>query len=138
MSAVLKVNMGLKVAKTRCNMVMKPAFCVKRWIWEEVICRLEALENLITDNGRELIGNFAAPMTSCDTTHITTSSHHPQANGMVERMDQTLKGAIKQNSAMADTVWDELMSLVLLTLRASSHGAARSASRSSHPYACGV
>jgi hypothetical protein len=62
-----------------------------------------------------------------DTTHITTSSHHPQANGMVERMNQTLKGAIKRDSAMADTSWDERMPLALLALRASSHAATKMA-----------
>jgi transposase InsO family protein len=100
---------------------------VKRWIWEEVICRFGAPEEVITDNGKEFMGNFAALMASCDTTHITTSTHHPQANGMVERMNQTLKGAIKRDSAMADTAWDERMPLALLALRASSHAATKMA-----------
>jgi hypothetical protein len=63
----------------------KSADRVKRWIWEKVICRFGAPEEVITDNGREFMGNFAALMASCDTAHITTQRHGRAHESNTER-----------------------------------------------------
>lgn len=73
------------------------------------------------------MGNFAALLANCDTTHHTTSTHHPQANGIVERMNQTIKGVIRREEAMADCSWDERMPLALPAARARSRAVTKMA-----------
>ena len=48
--------------------------------------------------------------------HVTTTSYHPQANGMVERAHRQLKDALRAREAGAD--WPDHLAWVLLGLRA--------------------
>ena len=48
--------------------------------------------------------------------HIMTTSYHPQANGMVERVHRQLKDALRAREAGAD--WPDHLPWVLLGLRA--------------------
>ena len=74
----------------------KTADWVKHWFWETIICRYGTPQEVITDNGSEFKGEFGLMLQRCDVTHLHTSPHHPQANGLVERMNQTIKNSMEE------------------------------------------
>jgi predicted aspartyl protease len=96
----------------------KTADQIKVWFWEAIICRYGTPQEVITDNGAEFKGGFAALLQKCDVTHHLTSPHHPQANGLVERMNQTVKNSLKRDANSAGNNWDRKLSLILLGIRA--------------------
>ena len=55
----------------------------------------------------------------CDITHLHTSPHHPQSNGLVERMNGTIKESMKRDVNSQQNNWDQTMPLTLLGIRAS-------------------
>ncbi len=48
-------------------------------------------QEIVTDNGGEFKWEFGVLLQRCDITHHLTSPHHPQANELVERMNQTVR-----------------------------------------------
>lgn len=52
--------------------------------------------------------------TTLGVQHIRTSSYHPQANGLVERLHLTLKAVL---TAQESPKWTQHLSIVLLALR---------------------
>ena len=97
----------------------KTADWVKHWFWETIICRYGTPQEVITDNGSEFKGEFGLMLQRCDITHLHTSPHHPQANGLVERMNQTIKNSMKREVNSLRNNWDEKLPLTLLGIRAS-------------------
>lgn len=97
----------------------KTADNVKKWVWDNIITRYGTPQEIVTDNGSEFKGEFAALLSRCDITHHLTSPHHPQANGLVERLNQTIKNSIKSGVSGNLKVWDQQIPLALLGLRAS-------------------
>ena len=78
---------------------------------------------IVHDNG----GNFTSQlMTSVlkalGISQITVSPYHPQANGMIERLNGTLKKAIKKAGA-TETTWDKWLHFVLHAIRITDHSA---------------
>lgn len=57
-------------------------------------------------------------MQNCDITNNHTSPHHPQANGLVERMNQTFKASLARGVNCAGNKWDRKLPLILLGIRA--------------------
>ena len=56
------------------------------------ICRFGVMEEMVSDQGGEFNSKIIQHLTKTyGIKHITTSPYHPQANGMVERFNQTLK-----------------------------------------------
>jgi hypothetical protein len=74
---------------------------IKVWFWEAIICRYGTPQEVVTDNGAEFKGGFATLLQKCDITHHLTLPHHPQANGLVERMNQTVKNSLKRDANSA-------------------------------------
>jgi len=53
----------------------------------------EARPRVITDNGPQFIArDFKEFIRLCGMTHVTTSPHHPQSNGKIERWHRSVKG----------------------------------------------
>lgn len=68
-----------------------------------------------TDRGKQFeakLFNELARLTG--TKHLRTTAYHPQANGIIERMHRTLKGAIKCHTS---SNWIDSLPIVLLGLR---------------------
>jgi hypothetical protein len=53
---------------------------------------------ILTDNGPQYIGeSYRTLMKDYDILHITSSPHHPQSHGFIERMVETVKALIKKS-----------------------------------------
>ena len=66
----------------------------------QVLARFGAPAQVVTDGGTEFMGAFDRLLTDAFIDHRTTSSNHPQANGLAERCVETLKAGIKKQVAM--------------------------------------
>jgi hypothetical protein len=78
---------------------------------------------LTTDRGAQFTSQLWQQ--ACKTmgiSHITTTSFHPQANGMVERTHRQLKDALR--ARLAGNTWPEHLPWVLMGLRAAPKEAA--------------
>jgi len=62
----------------------------------EVLTRFGSCAEVLTDQGSEWKGEFAELLQSSLIDHRETSSHRPQADGLAERMVQTLKAALQK------------------------------------------
>lgn len=97
----------------------KTADCVKHWFFENIVCKYGTPQEVVTDNGSEFKGEFVLLLQRCDITHLHTSPHHPQSNGLVERMNGTIKESMKRDVNSQRNNWDQTMPLTLLGIRAS-------------------
>lgn len=47
------------------------------------------------------------------TTKLNTTAYHPQCDGMVERMNRTLKAMLRKHTAKFGKQWDQFLPGVL-------------------------
>ena len=60
-------------------------------------------QKIVSDNGPQFIGHaYQQLMKRYDITHITSSPHHSQSHGMVERSIRTIKGLMKKSELDTD------------------------------------
>ncbi|CAG2194967.1 unnamed protein product [Mytilus edulis] len=86
------------------------------------ICRFGVMREIVSDQGGEFNSKLITYI--CDTLkikHITTSPYHPQANGMVEKFNQTLKGMINKTILDNSQDWDQHIEKCLFNYRTSYH-----------------
>ncbi|GFX65422.1 hypothetical protein TNCV_399731 [Trichonephila clavipes] len=79
------------------------------------ISRFGCPTTITTDRGTNFESNLFRELTrmlGCNRIHST--SYHPQANGIIERLHRHLKGALKANNHIQ---WTELLPIVLLGMR---------------------
>jgi transposase InsO family protein len=62
---------------------------------DRVLNRFGAPAEVLTDQGREFLGEFQTLCEQAMIDHRTTSRDHPEANGLAERMVQTVKRTAK-------------------------------------------
>ena len=87
------------------------------------ISRFGVPDELVTDRGAQFTGStWKEFISGLGIATSTTTSYHPQANGMVERMHRQLKAALKARLTSND--WMEDLPLVLLGLRSAWREAA--------------
>lgn len=79
------------------------------------ISRFGCPEHITTDRGRQFVSHtFKELATLIGSSHHTTTSYHPAANGLVERLHRQLKSAI---TCHASSNWIESLPWVLLGIR---------------------
>lgn len=79
------------------------------------IARFGCPEHVTTDRGRQFESRlFKAIANIMGTKHHSTTSYHPAANGMIERLHRQLKAAIMCHD---NSSWSEALPLVLLGIR---------------------
>ena len=87
------------------------------------ISRFGVPDELVTDRGAQFTGStWKEFISGLGIASSTTTSYHPQANGMVERMHRQLKAALKARLTSND--WMDDLPLVLLGLRSAWREAA--------------
>ena len=77
---------------------------------------------ILSDNGREFCNGVIDSMcTLTGIERVVTSPYHPQANGSVERKNQTLITALRAHAFQDPTDWDLWLDTVLLAYRSRRH-----------------
>ena len=91
--------------------------CARAFLFHWV-ARYGVPTTLTSDRGRQFVSELwkrTASLLGASTN--TTTSYHPQANGMVERMHRTMKAALKAKLG-ADPNWVDALPTVMLGMRA--------------------
>nr|GEV44718.1 reverse transcriptase domain-containing protein [Tanacetum cinerariifolium] len=99
---------------------------VKKFIWDNIVCRFGIPGEIISDNGKQFSDNPFKDW--CDKLNITqrfASVKHPQSNRLVERANRSLREGIKSRLGEGNKNWVEELPHVLWayrTMTKSSHG----------------
>ena len=81
-----------------------------RFLVENVILQFGVPKRLLTDRGSHSMSNvFEAIASRCGTTHITTTTYHPQCNGLTERFNATLVNSIATYVNQQQSDWDQFL-----------------------------
>ena len=97
--------------------VISAATCARAFLYHWV-SRHGVPSTLTSDRGRQFVSDLWTKTASLlGTSTNTTTSYHPQANGLVERMHRTMKSALKAKLG-SDPNWVDALPLVLLGMRA--------------------
>jgi len=76
------------------------------------------LKQIISDKGTAFTSNaWTKAMEKWDIKHVTTSAAHPQANGQVERMNQTIIKALRRTLPITKELWPEFLQTILMDYR---------------------
>jgi len=90
-----------------------------RFIYEEIILRHGCPQVIQTDNGTSFNNQLMAELSNqFSIRHSFVSPYHPQANGLVERLNRTIKDSINKYVQHDITMWDHHLSGVLFGYRA--------------------
>nr|GEW35883.1 reverse transcriptase domain-containing protein [Tanacetum cinerariifolium] len=99
---------------------------VKKFVWDNIVCRFGISGEIISDNGKQFADN---PFKNwCEKLNITqhfASVKHPQSNGLVERANRSLAKGIKARLGEGNKNWVEEVPHVIWahrTMIKSSHG----------------
>nr|GEX43760.1 reverse transcriptase domain-containing protein [Tanacetum cinerariifolium] len=99
---------------------------VKKFIWDNIVCRFGLLGEIVSDNGKQFNDNPFKDW--CDKLNITqrfASIKHLQSNGLAERANQSLGEGIKARLGEGNKNWVEELPHILWahrTMIKSSHG----------------
>jgi transposase-like protein len=75
---------------------------------DRMLSQFGAPAEVLTDQGTEFKGNFQDLLNRCLIDHYITSRDHPQADGLAERLVQTVKRALRKYGLQIGHVsdWD--------------------------------
>lgn len=91
-------------------------------IIHSIVGRYGTPTTILSDNGPQ----FRSEITSqfcrlLKITHIYSSPYHPQTNGIVERVQQTIKLALRALVNINQTDWDDYLPHLMFTLNTTPH-----------------
>ena len=95
---------------------------IARLVADEILPMFGVPESLLSDRGANLLANVMKDV--CELLGITklnTTAYHPQCNGMVERMNRTLKTMLRKHAVKFGPQWDNYLSGVLWAYRNTPH-----------------
>ena len=103
----------------------KSAKEVACFIYEDLICRWGCSEYHITDQGREFVNATNKELLEiCGTKQRITSSYHPQANGLSERLNRTTRESLVK-SLGSEKDWVSMIPTIAFSHRSSMNGSTR-------------
>ena len=98
------------------------AVTVAEKLVEEVFCRFSIPERLHSDQGRQFEGKLMQEV--CKLLHINktrTTAFHPQSDGLMERLNQTLLSMLAATVHEHPGDWDKKLRLVCMAYNTSVH-----------------
>ena len=85
---------------------------------DKMFPKLRALLQFLTDNGPENINKIIKKiLEDLNVHHITTSFHHPQSNGKVERFHRTMCDVLAKKLMNNKQSWDTYINQMLAAVR---------------------
>ena len=100
------------------------AIRIARLLVEEVLPLFGVPEFLLSDRGANLLAHVVKDVCQLlGITKLNTTAYHPQCDGMVERMNRTLKAMLRKNAAKFGAQWDCYLAGVLWAYRNTPHEA---------------
>ncbi|GJS86116.1 reverse transcriptase domain-containing protein [Tanacetum coccineum] len=79
---------------------------VKKFVWENIVCRFGLPRIIVTDNETQFVNNpFKGRCESLNIKQMNTAVAHPQASGLVERANKSLMEGIKAMLGRERTGW---------------------------------
>ena len=91
------------IIQARCSLTAWPEWralrtetgiTIGRFIFEEILCRWGAVEEIVTDNGTAYIAALDWLSTKYGIRHIRISAYNSRANGIVERQHRTIRDSL--------------------------------------------
>jgi len=99
----------------------KEASTIAECLWQ-IICTFGVPTTIVSDRGREFVNEIVDSL--CNLHGIdrrVTSAYRPQANGQVERVNQSLLAVLRKCTADAPSRWVDWLDYTLLALRTATH-----------------
>jgi hypothetical protein len=102
------------IVQAWCSLTSYPEFRMLRketgaaigaFIFEEILCRWGALEEIVTDNGKPFLEALNYLANRYGITHIRISAYNSQANGPVERRHRDVREAIMKTCDGDERKW---------------------------------
>ena len=102
------------IIQARCSLTAWPewrALCsetgttIGRFIFEEILCRWGAVEEIVTDNGSAYIAAMDWLSTKYGIRHIRISAYNSRANGIVERQHRTIRDSLLKTCGDDASKW---------------------------------
>ena len=92
----------------------------------EVISRFGAPERIHTDQGQNFEAQLFKEMCHLFSIEKTrTMPYHPQSDGMVERMNRTIKDMLAKYVAKRQRDWDVHLPMVMMAYQSSVHSSTK-------------
>ena len=100
----------------------KEAHTVAEAIFDKWICRFGAPLDLVTDQGTEFCAKLSNELfTRLGTTHLTTSSHHPQCNSQAEVANKTIAKYLASFCDDSTLDWELYLAPLMFSYNTSFH-----------------
>jgi Integrase zinc binding domain/Integrase core domain len=102
------------------------ALSIAPFLYEDIICRHGIPTEVTTDRGTEFVNQLMETLwKKFKVRHITTTTYHPQGNGLVERMNQTIKNTVAKLTQDHQGDWDIYLPAALFAIRTNKQGSTR-------------
>jgi hypothetical protein len=100
----------------------KEAVTVAEAIFDKWICRFGTPLNLVTDQGTEFCAKLSQELfTRLGTSHLTTSSHHPQCNSQAEVANKTMAKYLASFCDESTLDWEMYLAPLMFSYNTSFH-----------------
>ena len=95
---------------------------IARLLAEEIVPLFGVPDALLSDRGTNLLSHLMQDVCKLlGVTKLNTTAYHPQCDGMVERLNRTLKSMLHKTCAKFGQQWDRFLSGVLWAYRNTPH-----------------
>ncbi|KAK0415570.1 hypothetical protein QR680_012005 [Steinernema hermaphroditum] len=97
----------------------KQAVEIVDFLVDDIVCLFGAPKVIITDQGSEFRNQMFRDLLreKIGAQHRMSAPYHPETNGLVERMNQTVKNKLRKLLEMLPETWDDHLSTALMAIR---------------------